>query len=61
MEYQEGAVEPRRCAREGDEPIQFKIAEFESNSESRTTYIQIDVQIAYDIRFGRSTYAQKAK
>jgi hypothetical protein len=23
--------------------------------------IQIDVQIAYDIRFGRSTYARKAK
>jgi hypothetical protein len=23
--------------------------------------IQIDVQIAYDLRFGRSTYAQKAK
>jgi hypothetical protein len=24
-------------------------------------HIQIDVQIAYDIRFGRSTYARKAK
>jgi hypothetical protein len=24
-------------------------------------YIQIDVQIAYDLCFGRSTYAQKAK
>jgi hypothetical protein len=24
-------------------------------------HIQIDVQIAYDLRFGRSTYAQKAK
>jgi hypothetical protein len=24
-------------------------------------YIQIDVQITYDFRFGRSTYAQKAK
>jgi hypothetical protein len=24
-------------------------------------HIQIDVQIAYDIRFGRSTYAPKAK
>ena len=24
-------------------------------------HIQIDVQIAYDFRFGRSTYAQKAK
>jgi hypothetical protein len=36
-EHQEGAGEPRRRAREGGEPIQFRIAEFESNSESRTT------------------------
>jgi hypothetical protein len=35
-EHQEGVGEPRRCAREGGEPIQFRIAEFESNSESRT-------------------------
>jgi hypothetical protein len=37
MEHQEGAGEPRRRAREGGEPIQFRIVEFESNSESRTT------------------------
>jgi hypothetical protein len=37
MEHQEGAREPMRHAREGGEPIQFRIAEFESNSESRTT------------------------
>jgi hypothetical protein len=36
-EYQEGAREPRRRAQEGGEPIQFGIAEFESNLESRTT------------------------
>jgi hypothetical protein len=36
-EHQEGAGEPRRRAQEGGEPIQFRIAEFESNSESRTT------------------------
>jgi hypothetical protein len=36
-EHQEGAGEPRRRAREGGKPIQFGIAEFESNSESRTT------------------------
>jgi hypothetical protein len=36
-EHQEGAGEPMRRAREGDEPIQFRITEFESNSESRTT------------------------
>jgi hypothetical protein len=36
-EHQEGTGEPRRRAREGGEPIQFGIAEFESNSESRTT------------------------
>jgi hypothetical protein len=36
-EHQKGAGEPRGRAREGGEPIQFGIAEFESNSESRTT------------------------
>jgi hypothetical protein len=40
-EHQEGAGETMRCAREGDEPIQFVIAEFESNSESRTTSYSI--------------------
>jgi hypothetical protein len=42
----------------------------QSNSESsslsptrspESPRTQIDVQIAYDLRFGRSTYAQKAK
>jgi hypothetical protein len=37
-EHQEGIGEPRRRVREGGESIQFGIAEFESNSESRTTY-----------------------
>jgi hypothetical protein len=37
MEDQEGAGEPRICALEGGEPIQFGITEFESNSESRIT------------------------
>jgi hypothetical protein len=37
MEHQECAREPRRRAQEGGEPIQFRIAEFESNSKSRTT------------------------
>jgi hypothetical protein len=36
-EHQDGAGEPRRHAREGGELIQLGIAEFESNSESRTT------------------------
>jgi hypothetical protein len=36
-EHQEGAGEPRRHAREGGEPIQFGIVEFESNSEYKTT------------------------
>jgi hypothetical protein len=35
--HQEGAGEPMRHAREGGEPIQFGITEFESNSELRTT------------------------
>jgi hypothetical protein len=42
----------------------------QSNSELRSSsptqspgppHIQIDVQIAYDLRFGRSIYARKAK
>jgi hypothetical protein len=37
MRHQEGAEDPKRHAQEGGEPIQFRIAEFESNSESRTT------------------------
>ncbi len=36
-EHQDGAGEPMRHAREGGEPIQFGIAKFKSNSESRTT------------------------
>jgi hypothetical protein len=57
MEHQEGAGDPRRRAQKGGEPIQFGITEFESNSESRT--IQINVQITYDLCFGCSTYARK--
>jgi hypothetical protein len=39
MGHQDGAGEVRRCAHQGEDPIQFKISEFdfESNSESRTT------------------------
>jgi hypothetical protein len=36
-EHQEGAGELRRRAREGGKLIQFGIAEFEPNSESKTT------------------------
>jgi hypothetical protein len=36
-EHQEGVGQPRRRPRESGEPIKFGIAEFESNSESRTT------------------------
>jgi hypothetical protein len=39
-------------------------SEFVSSSPTRSPgppLIQIDVQIAYDLRFGCSTYAQKAK
>jgi hypothetical protein len=47
-----------------------KVLESQSNSELLSSSptrspgppcIQIDVQIAYDLRFGHSTYAQKAK
>jgi hypothetical protein len=39
-------------------------SELPSSSPTRSTgppHIQIDVNIAYDLRFGRSTYARKAK
>jgi hypothetical protein len=39
-------------------------SELPSSSPTRSpgpSHIQIDVQIAYDLRFGRSTYARKAK
>jgi hypothetical protein len=36
-EHQEGSRELRRRAREGGEPIQFRIAEFEFNSKFKTT------------------------
>jgi hypothetical protein len=37
--HQEGAGEARRCAHQGGDPIQFRIQEFdfESNSKSKTT------------------------
>jgi hypothetical protein len=47
-----------------------KVLESQSNSELLSSSptrspgppcIQIDIQIAYDLRFGHSTYAQKAK
>jgi hypothetical protein len=39
MGHQEGTGEARRCTYHGGDPIQFRILEFdfESNSESRTT------------------------
>jgi hypothetical protein len=39
-------------------------SELPSSSPTQSSgphHIQIDVQIAYDLRFGRSTYARKAK
>jgi hypothetical protein len=38
--YQEGAGEPRKHTQQGGGPIQFRVQEsdFESNSESRTTF-----------------------
>jgi hypothetical protein len=61
MEHQEGAGLPRRCAREGGEPIQFGIAEFKSNSESRTTSYSNWRPDCIRPRFGRSMHARKAK
>jgi hypothetical protein len=61
MEHEEGVVEPRRRAREGGEPIQFGIVEFSPTRSVGPPRIQIDVQIAYDLCFGRSIYARKVK
>jgi hypothetical protein len=60
-EHQEGAEEPRRHAREGGEPIQFRIAEFESNSEFRTTSYSNWRPDCIWPHFEHFTYAQKAK
>jgi hypothetical protein len=38
-----------------------KLPSLSPTSSSGPPRIQIDVQIAYDLRFGQSTYAQKAK
>jgi hypothetical protein len=61
MEHQEGAGEPRRHAREGGEPIQFGMPSSSPAQSPGPSHIQINVQIAYDLHFGRSIYAQKAK
>jgi hypothetical protein len=41
MGHLEGTGEARRCGHQGGDPIQFRILEFdfESNSESRTTSV----------------------
>jgi hypothetical protein len=61
MGHQEGSGEARRFINQGGDPIQFRILEFdfESNSESGPPQLQIDVQDTYDIVFGHSTYAWK--
>jgi hypothetical protein len=61
MGYQEGIGEARRCAHQGGDPIQFGITEFDFDSTQSLgpPQLQINVQDAYDIGFGRSTYARK--
>jgi hypothetical protein len=53
-EHKEGAGEPRRRAREGGELIQFGIASLSPTRSPGPPCIQIDVQIAYNLHFGRS-------
>jgi hypothetical protein len=60
-EHQEGTGETRRHAQKGGEPIQFGTAEFEYNSESRTTSYSNWCPNCIRFHFGRSTYARKAK
>jgi hypothetical protein len=39
----------------------LKLSSSSPTRSTRSHHIQIDVQIAYDLRFGRSTYARKSK
>jgi hypothetical protein len=62
MGHQESAREARRYAHQGGDPIQFSNSEFQSLTSSLTRSpgppcIQINVQDAYKIGFGRFTYA----
>jgi hypothetical protein len=55
MEHQEGAGEPRRLH---ERVVNQSNSEFPSLSPTQSPgppRIQIDVQIAYDLRFGRCT------
>jgi hypothetical protein len=63
-----GQTEHQKCARESRrrarEVANQSNSELSSSSPTRSTgssHIQINVQIAYDLRFGRFTYARKAK
>jgi hypothetical protein len=61
IEHQEGAAEPRRLA---EKLANQSNSELPSSSPTRNPgshLIQIDVYIAYDLCFGRSTYERKAK
>jgi hypothetical protein len=60
-EYQEGAGEPRRRAREVVNQSNSELPSFSPTQSPGPPHIQIDVQIAYNLRFGRSTYERKAK
>jgi hypothetical protein len=42
-------------------PSNSELLSSSSTRRAEPPHIQIDVQIAYDLRFGRSIYAQKAK
>jgi hypothetical protein len=61
IEYQEGAGEPRRRAWEGGNQSNLELPSSSPTRSLGPHHIQIDVQIAYDLRFGRSTYARKDK
>jgi hypothetical protein len=61
MEHQEGTEEPRRRAKKVANQSNSELPSLSPTRSPGPPHIQIDVQIAYDLRFGRSTCAQKAK
>jgi hypothetical protein len=54
-------LESQGDAREGGDQSNSELPSSSPTRSSGPPRIQIDVQIAYDLRFGRSTYARKVK
>jgi hypothetical protein len=60
-DHQEGVGEPRRHHEKVANQSNSELLSLSPTRSLRPPRIQIDVQIAYDLCFGRSTYTRKAK